>query len=280
MPRPPKCRRICCAPQYESFSPEKCPEASESVTLTFDEYEVIRLVDLEKKTHEQCALQMDISRTTVTEIYESARKKIAQCIVLGQRLVISGGNYRLCEGREHMRCWKCCHRNEANRTVFPGSGNSDATLAVAMHSSKPPQLPPKNYKGDNTMKIAVTYENGNIFQHFGHTEAFKIYEIADSKVVSAEVVDTNGSGHGALAGFLVQHGVNTLICGGIGGGAQNALAQAGIQLFGGVSGNADDAVNALLTGNLGYDPNVHCDHHDHEEGHSCGDHGCGSHSCH
>lgn len=130
------------------------------------------------------------------------------------------------------------------------------------------------------MKIAVTYENGEIFQHFGHTETFKIYDIADGKVVSAEVVDTNGSGHGALAGFLVAHGVDTLICGGIGGGAQNALAQAGIRLFGGVSGNADEAVNALLAGNLGYNPNVHCDHHNHEAGHSCGDHGCGSHSCH
>ena len=130
------------------------------------------------------------------------------------------------------------------------------------------------------MKIAVTYENGEIFQHFGHTETFKIYDIADGKVVSAEVVDTNGSGHGALAGFLVAHGVDTLICGGIGGGAQNALAQAGIRLFGGVSGNADEAVNALLAGNLGYNPNVQCDHHDHEAGHSCGDHGCGSHSCH
>ena len=130
------------------------------------------------------------------------------------------------------------------------------------------------------MKIAVTYENGEIFQHFGHTETFKIYDISDGKITASEVIDTNGSGHGALAGFLVEHGVDTLICGGIGGGAQNALAQAGIRLFGGVSGNADEAVNALLAGNLGYNPNVHCDHHDHEEGHSCGDHGCGSHSCH
>ena len=138
-----------------------------------------------------------------------------------------------------------------------------------------------NGEGDFTMKIAVTYENGEIFQHFGHTAEFKIYEVADGKIVREEVVDTNGIGHGALAGFLMQHGVDTLICGGIGGGAQNALAQAGIRLFGGVSGSADDAVNALLAGNLGYDPDVHCNHHDHhEEGHSCGDHGCGSHSCH
>ena len=68
------------------------------------------------------------------------------------------------------------------------------------------------------MKIAVTYENGMIFQHFGHTEQFKIYEVAENAVVHAEVVNTNGSGHGALAGFWAQHGVDALICGGIGGG--------------------------------------------------------------
>ena len=130
------------------------------------------------------------------------------------------------------------------------------------------------------MRIAVTYENGEIFQHFGHTEQFKIYDVEDGKIISSKVVDAGGSGHGALAGVLSALKVDALICGGIGGGAQNALAQAGIRLFGGVSGNADEAVNALLAGNLGYNPNVHCDHHDHEAGHSCGDHGCGSHSCH
>ena len=131
------------------------------------------------------------------------------------------------------------------------------------------------------MKIAVTYDNGNVFQHFGKTENFKVYEVEDNKVVSSEVIGSNGTGHGALAGLLAEQGIDVLICGGIGGGAQNALAQAGIRLFGGVSGSADDAVNALLAGNLGYDPDVHCNHHDHhEEGHNCGDHGCGSHSCH
>ena len=130
------------------------------------------------------------------------------------------------------------------------------------------------------MKIAVTYENGEIFQHFGHTETFKIYDIADGKVVSAEVVDTNGSGHGALAGFLVAHGVDTLICGGIGGGAQMALSDVGIRLYGGVSGNADAAAEALVAGKLDFNPNVQCDHHDHHgEGHSCGSHGCEHHSC-
>ncbi len=130
------------------------------------------------------------------------------------------------------------------------------------------------------MKIAVTYEAGLIFQHFGHTSAFKIYEVAEDKVISSQVIDTQGHGHGALAGFLQAQGVDVLICGGIGGGAQMALAEAGIRLFGGVYGDADDAVTDYLAGNLSYNPNVRCDHHDHEAGHSCGNHGCGSHSCH
>lgn len=132
------------------------------------------------------------------------------------------------------------------------------------------------------MKIAVTYDNGEVFQHFGHTEYFKVYEVENGQVVKAEVVDTNGSGHGALAGVLQQLGVKTLICGGIGGGARNALGAAGITIYGGVSGSADEAVAALLADRLNFDPDAKCDHHDHhhEEGHTCGDHGCGSHSCH
>lgn len=130
------------------------------------------------------------------------------------------------------------------------------------------------------MKIAVTYEGGQIFQHFGHTAAFKIYEVEDGKILSSQVVDTDGHGHGALAGFLQARGVDTLICGGIGGGAQMALADANIRLFGGVSGDADEAVLALLAGQLAFNPNVRCNHHDHGHDHACGEHGCGSHSCH
>lgn len=130
------------------------------------------------------------------------------------------------------------------------------------------------------MKIAVTYEAGMIFQHFGHTAQFRIYEVENHEVKSAQVVNTNGHGHGALAGFLKDLGVEILICGGIGGGAQMALAEAGIALYGGVQGDADEAVEALLSDQLKYNPCVRCDHHDHDHGHSCGDHGCGSHSCH
>ena len=127
------------------------------------------------------------------------------------------------------------------------------------------------------MRIAVTYEDGQVFQHFGHTEQFKIYDVEDGKIVNAVVVPTNGSGHGALAGFLSQMKVNALICGGIGGGARVALDEAGILLYPGVVGEADAAAAALAAENLQYDPNTMCNHH-HEGGHDCGSHGgCGHH---
>ena len=133
------------------------------------------------------------------------------------------------------------------------------------------------------MRIAVTYDNGEIFQHFGHTENFKIYEVENGAVISEMILNSNGSGHGALATLLSGNQVDVLICGGIGGGAQMALAEAGIKLYGGVTGNADAAVQALLQESLEFNPNVRCNHHgeghDHAHG-SCGSHGCGSHSCH
>ena len=134
------------------------------------------------------------------------------------------------------------------------------------------------------MKIAVTYDNGNVFQHFGKTESFKVYEVEDQKVVSSEVISSNGSGHGALAGLLAEQGVDVLICGGIGGGAQAALSEADIELCAGAQGNTDKAVEAYLKGEL-VSSGVNCDHHGeghscghHEEGHSCGGHEEG-HSC-
>ena len=126
------------------------------------------------------------------------------------------------------------------------------------------------------MKIAVTYDNGNVFQHFGKTEFFKVYEVEDNKVVSSEVIGSNGTGHGALAGLLADRNVDVLICGGIGGGAQAALAEAGVKLCAGAEGDTDQAVEAYLKGEL-VSTGANCDHH-HGEDHSCGDHG-EEHSC-
>ena len=258
MPRPRKFRKVCHFPQTLTFVPEGETTQQEPVRMTVDEYETIRLIDKEGLSQEQCCAFMQVARTTVQQVYASARKKLADAIVDSRPLVIGGGDFRLCRGDDPEDSCADCFKHQFH------------------HQYEKP-------KGELLMRIAVTYENGNIFQHFGHTQQFKVYDVQDGKVLSSEVVDTNGSGHGALAGVLTALKADVLICGGIGGGAQMALAAAGVQLFGGVSGSADAAVEALLQGQLAYNPNVRCNHHDHNhhgEGHTCGDHGCGSgHHC-
>ena len=124
------------------------------------------------------------------------------------------------------------------------------------------------------MKIAVTFENGEVFQHFGHTETFKLYEVEGNQIVSSEIIPTNGTGHEALADFLAARSVSVLLCGGIGDGAQAALSGAGIEICSGAQGDADAAVMAWLNGEL-ESAGVNCDHHhDHDEAEGCGG-GCG-----
>ena len=122
------------------------------------------------------------------------------------------------------------------------------------------------------MRVAVTYDNGNVFGHFGRTEQFKVYEIEDGKVVDSQILDTNGEGCGALAGILNVANIDVLICGGIGGGAVNAIQAAGIKLYAGATGSADAAVEALIAGTIEANGEANCGHHEHEhgEGHSCG----------
>jgi len=253
MARPRKCRMVCHLPQTLAFYPQGMESQENGITMTVDEYETIRLIDAEGLSQEQCSEQMGIARTTVQQIYANARQKLAKMLVESSSLQICGGDYRLCSGK-NSGC-TTCFRNQFEKS-----------------------------KGDRIMRIAVTYENGMIFQHFGHTSYFKVYDIQDGKIVASEVVSTGGTGHGALAGVLNALNADILICGGIGGGAQAALAEAGIRLYGGVSGSADAAVEALVAGKLEYNPNVMCNHHGdhhHEAGHTCGSHGCGGdHHCH
>lgn len=256
MARPKKKRLVCCEPAYDVFSPAGIPSDT-PVTLTLDEYETIRLIEYENLTQEQCAERMGVARTTITAIHESARYKIADCLVNGRELHVRGGHYSFCAGNQN-QCDCYCPKK---RQVTP------RTLQE---------------KGVEEMRIAIPYENGNIFQHFGHTAEFKIYDIQNNEIAQTQILSSGESGHGALADLLSHGGVDVLICGGIGGGAQNALAAAGIQLYGGVQGSADEAATAFAHDALSYDPRARCDHHDHG-GHSdepCGSHGCGSHSCH
>lgn len=132
----------------------------------------------------------------------------------------------------------------------------------------------KNSNGGFFMRLAVPYDHGTIFGHFGRTARFKLYDLTDGRIVSSAIVDTMGNGHGALAGFLKAYAVDVLICGGIGAGARLALEEAGIKLFPGVSGKADEAVSAWLAGTLVCQPELVCKHHHEDEPRVCGSHTC------
>ncbi len=257
MPRPTNCRWVCHFPQSQCFVPAGDAEAKAAVVMTVDEYETIRLIDKEGLSQEECCERMQVARTTVQKIYETARKKLADALVDAAPLRIEGGSFRLCRGEGGFCGCEGCYKRQLYRT----------------HMKE---------KGENAMRIAVTYENGQIFQHFGRSEAFKIYDTEDGRVTASEVVPTNGSGHGALAGMLQALQADVLICGGIGAGAQAALAGAGIRICGGVSGDADAAAEAFAAGKLEYSENPQCGGH-HEEGCGCGGHhhegscGCGAH---
>lgn len=247
MARPKKYRNVCHFPQTQGFVPIDGGGAA-AVLLTVDEYEAVRLIDKECLSQEQCGRQMGIARTTVQWIYSSARKKLADALVDGLPLRIEGGEYQLCGGEREFRSCGGCYKYQIRQQYTKA-------------------------KGEHMMRIAVTYEAGKIFQHFGHTGQFKVYDVEAGEIKASEVVDTDGQGHGALAGVLKALGVDALICGGIGGGARAALEASGIQLYGGVTGEADEAVAALLRGGLAYDPDVRCSHHQQgEDHHNCGHH--------
>lgn len=232
MPRRKNCRKISCYPNHWIF---ECEEGCGDIVISLDEYEVIRLIDLEKCTQEECAERIGVARTTVTAIYESARTKLALFLYNGGKLVVSGGSYEL------------------------------MTESIMK-------------KRSGIMRVATTYDNetGMVFGHFGHTETFKVYDIDDGKIISSDIIPTNGSGHGALAGFLKAAGVDVLICGGIGVGAQLALDEADIEIFAGNSGSSDEAVEKFLKGELDQNAEANCDHHHHhhEHGENCS---CGCH---
>lgn len=242
--RKEKLRRVGVVPEYVSFSPNGLGTPGCGVVhLTLDEYEAVRLIDLEGLDQRGAAERMGIARATVAAVYSKARRDIADALVNGKAIMIGGGSVTLPPLATHGEPW-----------------------------------PPKE---ENRVRIAVTYENGGVFQHFGRTEQFKLYDVEDGQVVASEVVGANGVSHGALAGLLAANGVNVLICGGLGGGALNALRQAGIVVCGGASGPADDAVAEYLAGSLEQTDSASCSGHGHGHEGDChgGGDGCAHGGC-
>lgn len=235
-----KLRRVGIIPEYRGFTPDGLA-SGDAIDMTVDELEVLRLCDLEGLNQEAVAQHMGIARATVAAICSRAHRKVANALVNGRAIVIEGGN-----------------------------------IAYSPITTTTAAWPAKEV---DTVRVATTYDNGNIFMHFGRSEQFKIYDIQDGKVLNEQVVGTGGTGHGALAGLLANSGVDTLICGGIGGGAINALTQAGITVYAGAQDSCDACVEALIAGTLAQTGEATCgchghDHeHTHEHGESCGCHG-------
>ena len=230
-----KLRRVGIIPEYRGFTPDGLA-SGDAIDMTVDELEALRLCDLKGLNQEAVAKQMGIARATVAAICSRAHRKVANALVNGRALIIEGGNIAY----------------------------SPITTATAVWPAKE----------IDTMRVATTYDNGNIFMHFGRSEQFKIYDIQDGKVLNEQVVGTGGTGHGALAGLLANGGVDTLICGGIGAGARLALEEAGIRLYPGAAGSADEAVHAFLAGTLQYQPDLVCSHHKDTPPRVCGSHTC------
>lgn len=251
MPRNPKCRKICLTPSCRMFQGASDQAA---VELRLDELEALRLVDLEEFDQAKAAEHMEISRGTLQRLLYAAHRRVALALTTGRSIAIAenGNAVPAPECRSFSTCRFCCRSSE-----------TAAKLKT---------------QGE-TMIIAVTCENDNVFQHFGHTPSFALFTVEENRLTGRTDLPTGESGHGALAGLLKEHNVDVLICGGIGGGARSALAEAGIQLYPGASGSADAQVEALLAGSLAYDPNTVCSHHDHGEGHTCGHHHEGGHTC-
>ncbi|MBR4695707.1 MAG: DUF134 domain-containing protein [Selenomonadaceae bacterium] len=241
MARPQKERKVCPGIQGYCFHGN---DGSQPVDIPVDELEALRLCDLEERSQEAAAVEMNISRGTLQRLLYSAHKKIAFALLYGRTIQTEGrlDSKAACLKRD---CHFCA---ETYRKI------------------------PKT--GENTMKIAVTCENNEVFQHFGHTPSFAVFTVEGGKVVAKEILDCGENGHGALAGLLKEGGVDLLICGGIGGGAQMALAEAGVKLIGGAAGNVDEVVKAYLDGTLMPNPDFQCHHYDGEATHSCGSHGC------
>ena len=248
MPRPEKKRRICPLSGERRFGTDGNAPALE---IRADELEALRLCDLEEVSQQEAATRMGVSRGTLQRLLYSAHRQIAFALVCGHPIWIEPPTRSPSAGKG--TCRKKCRFCRGNQKITKIGGNN--------------------------MIIAVTSSNGEVFQHFGHTPEFTIYETKEDELLGPRVIPTGENGHGALAGILDALGVEVLICGGIGGGAQMALDEIGVKVVGGASGKVADVVAAFLKGELEVNPDFQCHHHDHDSGHKCGEHGCGEHKC-
>ena len=232
MARRKKCRRICEYPSYFEFGP-KDSGSKETVVLNMDEYSTIYFMDYKGLNQTECADCMDVARTTVTDIYMEARKKIADAMVNGKKLVISGGNYRV-SNKEERKYYKEQYGIETNRI------HGDEQI----HEKKKSVL---------RVFVNLNPETGTVFPHFGETQEFKVFDIENKKIIKSEILKTGGILRGAVVGFLEEAGADVVICDHVGECVRRNLEKAEIKIYPGVTGNVDEVIREYILGTLEID---------------------------
>ena len=241
MPRPRKLRNVCSMPRSCSFGPLD-QKSIEIINLTVDEYETIRLIDLEGLTQEECSKQMNVARTTVQGIYIDARKKLADSLVNGKRIMIGGGEYRLCGGIDG-GCGRACRRAECINI--------------------------NKIEENKTMKIAIPADecnkNSQVCMSYGRTSVFAVY---DTETKEYTFLDNSAAASQGGAGIkasqmLIDNGVTVVITQRLGQNAADVLNVAKVSIMEAVAGDVEANVNEYLAGKLSELTNIHAGFHMH-----------------
>lgn len=227
MPRPTKCRKVCQLPPVYEFRPAGELSDDSIVTLTVDEYEAVRLIDLQGMSQEECGAYMRVARTTVQAIYNSARKKLARALVCGMTLRINGGNYELCEGDEEYCGCGGCAKHRANRTAA-------------------------SIKEDASMKIAISVEENkvDVCPFAARSPYFLLYENGESTVVENPAAQAESGAGIQAAQFLIDNDVTHFIAARVGGNAAEVFKAAGIPVYTSANKTAAEDIAALESGEL------------------------------
>lgn len=227
MPRPRKCRKVCQMPEIREFQPvgEKLCQAA--VVLSVDEYEAIRLIDKQGFSQEECGIYMQIARTTVQMIYDSARKKLAEALVSGLPLKIEGGDFRLCDGKEEYCGCGGCRRHRHNQIAIQHKEDGKMRIAIPLD--------------ENKQDICIVLSRASYF----------LFQDGDSQtIVENPAADAQGGAGIQAAQFLVDNEVNVLITVRCGQNAADVFNTAGMKIYKSVGKTAMEDLEAFADGNL------------------------------
>lgn len=246
MARPHKWRCLECRPGTQVFGPVGVPARQlEKVVLPFDELEALRLLHLEGATQDEAGAKLGVSRSTVSRMAQRAHRTVTEALVQGKAVYVEGGPVTV-----------------VMVSSTPADMAPDRVISPHDNVGRREEKSNNAHEGD-IMIIAVPYLDGDVNAHFGSTRAFLIAQTSDGQVERSSIFELQGMqhNHGGIADFLKEQGVEVIIAGGMGGPMQNALKQAGFELYCGIGGPALVAVEAFLTGDLVQSEATCGDHH-------------------